>query len=250
RNSLMLRGFTLIELLVVIAIIAILASMLLPALNKARNSAYNIGCVNNLKTLGTALNMYYGSNAEWFPNYQQDNGSGTWARWYSLLNPSLQAGNDVEQHKLSKTMFCPAIRWTASQAYSEYYGYGVNIYLKQHNGWDIGQNWSIRLSQFNKPGRTILLGDNATGIQTLFTPTWSSRANLYKPLEDVSFDSGSTYKDIISANRKHNDGKNLLWADSHVTFEKFINMTKNFDDATDMGGGVYSRVWWSAKQAK
>ena len=99
------EAFTLIELLVVIAIIAILASILLPALAKAREKAYQATCYNKLKNLGLATLMYH-DDFDQFPLGWYSGVSGTFNIWYSQINPYIAktsqkwAGSDV--------YWCPA----------------------------------------------------------------------------------------------------------------------------------------------
>lgn len=81
-------GFTLIELLVVIAIIALLMSILMPALGRAREQARQVVCLTNLKGLGNAINTYAGEYREFIPPMQWRQGSGaeTEDTWVTLLD--------------------------------------------------------------------------------------------------------------------------------------------------------------------
>ncbi len=207
------KNFTLIELLVVIAIIAVLASMLLPALSKARAKARTITCSSKLRDIGLAQLMYANDNEGIIPPYRDYATPEKF--WYLLtqnggfLTPYLGTGVDSSSqyigyadtaYKIKSRLICPdAVPRTGSTAVFAY-GFNDHFFNPGLGGGPAAQkdnNW-------RHPSETVMLGETITG----------PHFNYGNPVD-------TTWSSLLPLDMRHNNAANFSFCDGHVALQRF-----------------------------
>lgn len=232
------EGFTLVELLVVIAIIIILAAVLFPVFAKARESAQKTRCLNNLKQMAAAIEMYeddYG--AAIMPYATKPNFWGYY--WQDLLDPYIQqlknavGGTYTGQGELLTCPSAPKEAAVGGKGWMVGKTYGYNIYL----------NSRIRVSQVKYPAVTLRLAECSNQNPDLpphpiDNPYWGG--SWFAPLPDGA---SAGYQFEIFAPGWHNGMSTVLWVDGHVsiiTRQRVMLRDDNFSG--DIDGNVWCRL--------